>query len=61
VLADGSVRCWAGSESCASSYSGSCAPSATQPPSLGASVEVVTQAGKSTYGVWRAVDLGTRP
>jgi hypothetical protein len=63
ILADGSVKCWGGSEACAAVDGGAsvCAPPATPDPVLGASVEITVTGDAGTYGAWRSVDLGKRP
>jgi Regulator of chromosome condensation (RCC1) repeat len=59
IVADGSVRCWGGFEECSGAQL--CRIPDKVSAELGASVDLVTTNGKSAYGAWRAVDLGTHP
>jgi hypothetical protein len=64
LVADGSVRCWGGSDVCVPYDRGGvmgydCLEPAPPPPVLGGGIALETVAGQTKYGPWRAVDLGT--
>jgi hypothetical protein len=66
LLVDGSVKCWGGTDTCVpymrNGTSGEdCLAPATPPLELGGGVALVTVAGQTMYGPWRAVDLGKSP
>ena len=60
LLVDGSVRCWAGENDCDNgTCKGPAQPFDSMAAVLGGGIEVVTANGASSYGPWRAIDLGT--
>jgi hypothetical protein len=59
LLADGSVKCWGGSNDCAPGNA--CEAPAHPTAILGGSVETQAENGGRAYAEWSAIDLGTHP